>query len=75
MGRVILKKREERLHQIRAEDLADYLERTNIRNTKKLLSTLDDKFGADVISHLNINYQSMIFRSFNPEKVDSTGIC
>jgi len=67
-GKVVLKKREERLQQVRSEDLADYLERTNVRNIKKFLDILDDKFSADVISHLNINYQSAIFRSFTPEK-------
>ncbi len=67
-GKVILKKREESLQHMRSEDLADYLEKTIIRNTKKFLDTLDERFSASVIKNLNFNYQTAIFASFTPEK-------
>lgn len=67
-GRVFLKKKEEKLQRIRSEDLADYLEKTTIRNVKKVLDTLYPQYSARVMQNLNINYQSAIFRSFPPEK-------
>lgn len=67
-GHVILKKKEEKLQRIRSEDLADYLEKTTIRNVKKVLDTLNPQYSAQVMQNLNINYQSAIFRSFPPEK-------
>lgn len=67
-GRVFLKKKEEKLQRIRSEDLADYLEKTTIRNVKKVLDTLNPLYSAQVMQNLNINYQSALFRSFPPEK-------
>lgn len=67
-GQVKLKKKEEKLHKIRPEDLADYLERTNVINARKFLKILDTEKAADVISNLNINYQTSLFKSFRPEK-------
>lgn len=67
-GRVFLKKKEEKLQKIRSEDLADYLEKTTIRNVKKVINTLNTQYSAEVLQNLNINYQSAIFRSFSPEK-------
>ncbi|MCL4374985.1 CBS domain-containing protein [Patescibacteria group bacterium] len=67
-GKVKLKKREETLHHIHSEDLADYLEKTNIRNARKFLDTLDDRFSASVIENLNFNFQTAIFASFTPDK-------
>lgn len=67
-GHVKLKKEEQRLKKLRPADLADYLEKTNIVNAKKILTLLDDKFAADVIGNLNINYQTTLLRQFSPEK-------
>jgi len=67
-GQVFLKKKEEKLQKIRSEDLADYLEKTTIRNVKKVINTLNTQYSAEVLQNLNINYQSAIFRSFPPEK-------
>ena len=67
-GQVFLKKKEEKLQKIRSEDLADYLEKTTIRNVKKVIDTLNTQYSAEVLQNLNINYQSAIFRSFPPEK-------
>ncbi len=68
-GRVKLKKREEKLEKMKPEDLADYLDKTNIRNVRRILGILDEKFAANVIGSLNINYQTSIFRHFAQEKV------
>lgn len=67
-GKVKLRKREEKLENMRPEDLADYLEKTNERNVYKFLRILDKKFAAEVIGNLNINYQRELFLHFDPEK-------
>jgi len=67
-GKVKLRKREEKLQNMRPEDLADYLERTNERNVYKFLRILDKKFAAEVIGNLNINYQRELFTHFEPLK-------
>lgn len=68
LGKVKLKKEEKKLERLRPEDLADYLEKTNIVNTKKFLKIMDDRLAAEVISSLNINYQTSLFRNFSIEK-------
>jgi len=65
-GKVKLKKEEDKLERLRPEDLADHLEQTNLVSARRILRLLDDKFAAEVISNLNINYQSDIFRHFRP---------
>lgn len=67
-GKVKLKQKEDKLKSIRPEDLADYLEETNVINARKFLGILDDIKAADVISSLNINYQTALFKHFRPEK-------
>lgn len=67
-GRVKLKTREQRLQKIRPEDLAVYLEKTNIRNIGKILNTLEDQYVAKVIGNLNLNYQNALFRQFPVER-------
>ena len=67
-GQVKLRKEENKLQKLHPEDLADYLEKTNIVNVKKILKMLDDKFASDVIGNLNINYQTALFKQFSPEK-------
>ncbi|MCL4364188.1 CBS domain-containing protein [Patescibacteria group bacterium] len=67
-GQVRLRKKEEKLEKVRPEDLADYLEKTNVINARKFLKILDTEKAADVISNLNINYQTSIFKHFRPEK-------
>ncbi len=67
-GKVRLKKKEEKLQKVRPEDLADYLERTNVINARKFLKILDTEKAADVISNLNINYQTSLFKYFKPDK-------
>lgn len=67
-GRVKLKIEDEKLERVRAEDLADHLEKTTVANTRKVLNTLDKEFAADVISNLNISYQTALFTDFSPER-------
>jgi Mg/Co/Ni transporter MgtE len=67
-GRVKLKKEEKRLEKLKPADLADYLERTNIISIKRILTLLDEKFAAEVIGNMNINYQALLFKQFDPEK-------
>lgn len=66
-GQVKLKKKEEKLEKVRPEDLADYLERTNVLTARKFLKMLDTEKAAEVISNLNINYQTALFKHFKPE--------
>lgn len=67
-GQVRLKKGEEKLEKVRPEDLADYLERTNIGNVRRFLKILDEERAAQVIGNLNINYQEALFKNFSPER-------
>lgn len=67
-GNVQLKKDIGDLERMRPEDLADYLEKTNIRNVNKVITGLDDEYAADVIEDLNINYQTALFKRFEPEQ-------
>lgn len=67
-GQVKLKKEQEKLEKLKPEDLADYLEKTNILNTRKILRIVNQKFAAGVIKSLNINYQTALFKQFSPER-------
>lgn len=67
-GNVKLRKKEEKLEKIRPEDLADYLEKTNIINARKFLKILDTEKAAEVIGNLNINYQTALFKHFQTAK-------
>lgn len=63
-GNVKLRKKEEKLEKIRPEDLADYLEKTNVINARKFLKILDTEKAAEVIGNLNISYQTALFKHF-----------
>ena len=67
-GNVKLRKKEEKLEKIRPEDLADYLEKTNVINARKFLNILNTEKAADVIGNLNINYQTALFKNFHTDK-------
>lgn len=67
-GTVQLKKDIGDLERMRPEDLADYLEKTNIRNVNKVIAGLDSAYAADVIEDLNINYQTALFKRFDLEQ-------
>lgn len=65
-GHVKVKTEQTKLHKIRPEDLADYLEQTNIDNIRVVLKTLPIDRAADVVDNLNLNYQIELFRHENP---------
>lgn len=67
-GTVQLKKDIGELERMRPEDLADYLEKTNIKNVNKIITDLSEEYAADVIEDLNVNYQTALFKRFAPEK-------
>lgn len=67
-GNVKLRKKEEKLEKIRPEDLADYLEKTNVINARKFLNILDTEKASEVIGNLNINYQTALFKNFHTDK-------
>jgi len=61
-GRVKVKTEQTKLHKIRPEDLADYLEETNIENIRQVLRTFTINRAADVLNNLNLNYQIEFFK-------------
>lgn len=67
-GNLKLSKNTSNLEKMRPEDLADYLEKTNIRNVGRVIANLKEEFAADVIEDLNVNYQTALFRRFPPER-------
>ncbi len=67
-GKVRLRKQEEKLENIRPEDLADYLETTTIENVKKVLHLMLKDQVIEVINNLNLNYQINLLRQYKPEK-------
>ena len=67
-GTIQLKKDIVHLERMRPEDLADYLEKTNVRNVNKIIEGLDENYAADVIEDLNVNYQTALFKRFEPDQ-------
>lgn len=67
-GHVKIKKEQTKLDKIRPEDLADYLEQTNVSNIRSIIKMLDVQRAADVINNLNLNYQIELFKQFEGEE-------
>ncbi|MEK7070580.1 MAG: CBS domain-containing protein, partial [Patescibacteria group bacterium] len=67
-GHVKIKKEQTKLDKIRPEDLADYLEQTNVENIKGVLKVLSRKKAAEVINNLNLNYQTALFKQLESEE-------
>jgi magnesium transporter len=63
-GNIKMKHIEERLANIREEDLADYLEMTNITNAEIFLNSLSIRHAAEVVRNLPVNYQVELFHGF-----------
>lgn len=61
-GKVVLNVQQERLEKLHPEDLADYLETTNVKNIIKTINLLNYDFAAEVIAELNLNYQIALFK-------------
>lgn len=60
-GKVVIDSVQEKLERFLPEDLADYLESTNIRNAIKTLDLVDTEFASEVIAELNLNFQIALF--------------
>lgn len=67
-GRVMMRKQETNLKKLNPEDLAGHLDRTNIRNVRRIVNLLDENYAADVINNLNVTFQTTLFKSFSPER-------
>lgn len=67
-GHVKIKKEQTKLDRIRPEDLADYLEETNVANARGILKILDEKNAVEVINNLNPNYQTALFKQFESDQ-------
>ncbi|PJE63634.1 hypothetical protein COU89_02300 [Candidatus Roizmanbacteria bacterium CG10_big_fil_rev_8_21_14_0_10_45_7] len=67
-GQVKLKNKQDKLNAIRPEELADYLERTTIKNVHSIIDSLSKKTAAQVIGNLHISYQQALLRRFTPER-------
>lgn len=67
-GKIILKQEKEKMEKLQPEDLADYLEKTTIVNSLKVLKLMDSELAAQVIADINSGYQTQLFREFSPEK-------
>lgn len=67
-GRVVLNTQMEKLESFHPEDLADYLETTDIQNMIKTLDLVDKEFASEVIAELNLNYQIAIFEQIGIRK-------
>ncbi len=67
-GKVQLKNALEKMERMHPEDLADYLEKTTIKNVRRILNNLDEDHAVEVINDLNTSYQAALFRKFSSEK-------
>ncbi len=67
-GKVVLNKEEDKLERIRPEDLADHLEKMNVKNISRILDLLDEDFEAEVVQNLNLTYQQSLFKHFKPQR-------
>lgn len=67
-GKVVLRKEEGKLAQLRPEDLADHLENMGLRNVTRIIALLDDFHAARVIESLNVSYQQNLFKQFTPQR-------
>jgi len=67
-GKVVLRKEEGKLAQLRPEDLADHLETMGLRNVIHIIALLDDVHAARVIDNLNVSYQQNLFKEFAAER-------
>lgn len=61
-GHVKIKTEQLKLQKIRPEDLADYLEQTNMDNIGHVLRTFTLDHAGEVLNNLNLNYQVEFFK-------------
>lgn len=70
-GKVQLKREEAKLTKLAPEDLADHLERLNVKNLTKILDLLPSEYEAEVIQNLNVSRQRELLRSIQPKHAAS----
>ena len=61
-GHVKIKTEQTKLQKIRPEDLADYLEQTNMENIGHVLRSFTSVHAGNVLDNLNLNYQIEFFK-------------
>lgn len=69
-GKVILNQTQEKIKNLHPADLADYLEKTNVKNISKFINLLDSDLATKVISELNSNFQLSLFKRLSKEKAE-----
>ncbi len=67
-GHVRIKTEQLKLQKIRPEDLADYLEQTNIDNIGHVLRSFTLQHAGEVLDNLNLNYQVEFFKKNDPKE-------
>lgn len=68
-GRVLVKKRFDRLKRLHPADLADYLETQNFKNVMALIEGIDREYLAQVIPELHPNFQIDLLRRMSLDRV------
>lgn len=68
-GRVVVKSRFDNLTKLHPADLADYLETQNFKNAVTLMEGIDKEYLAEVISELNPNFQTNLFKIMPVDKI------
>lgn len=67
-GKIKLNTLKDNVSNMPAEDLADYLEKTTIKNVIATLDLVDPEYKSEVIAELNLTYQMAVFEEMtNPE--------
>lgn len=67
-GRVVMKQADVKLKRLKPEDLAGHLDRTNIRNVKRIVSLFDDEYTAQILKNLTGLTQTQLIKSFSAER-------
>jgi sporulation protein YlmC with PRC-barrel domain/CBS domain-containing protein len=67
-GKIQLNVDKSKLENLHPEDLADYLEATNVRNVANIITMLDKEFASEVVAELNINYQIALLKKLPLDK-------
>jgi CBS domain-containing protein len=66
-SQIKLKVREDKLRKIHPEDLADYLQNTNIANIHKFLKNLDKEKAVEIFAGLSLVHQRALITRFRPQ--------
>lgn len=69
-GKVKLNVKQEKLTSLHPADLADYLERTNLKNITQIVSLIDKNYATRVIAEMNPNFQIALLKRLGLEKTE-----